>query len=1544
MMDAYSWFACLYFVSLAIAGGFLVLQLFLAVISESFFSHEKERKQRLLEEERRSHLVTRRRRRAGMIDKAAADESESSEDEGDGEAGRPEAEEAEAAPPSKDAAAAAEGVGQPLLGASASRSTDSPVGVPRRPAVDGATPGAYTWSPTRGRRRRARDSLLGRLVQSQALTSLATLAVLLNVFVMCMPYHGETPAWRELHLSASRALTWFFIGEAALKMAGLGLGRYWCNRWNVVDGVLVVLSVGEMIVREYALSHSGVLGTVAAAGLSSLLRLLRLLRLVRALRVLREWKSMFRAVSAFMGAIPQLANLLVLTACVMFIFAIFGMQLFGGTELAANSREHFASFWPAMLAVLNMFSLGFVELSRACYEQAGLSATVLYFLPALIIGYLSIMNLFVAILVETFDAEAQDEQADAAEVEAAETCARSIAAAQIETAERRPTGCCACACASCGGGGGGGRVLWLVEHPMFEYFVITLIVVSSVCIAVDTPRLDKSSRLDIMLHYSNYLFSGLFMLEALLKICAYGCRAYFSSAWNVIDFILALTSVLSVVENVVQIVYGYDAGIGRELRMLRILRALRPLRLVAKVPGMKIVIESLVATLPAVLNIAAFIAFLHVIFAIIGMRLFMGTFGSCSDASITTRRQCHAVGAADRVSHDERVIGLEVLADGTVDGDAYSGRMLRGAGGGISGALEAAIRTAGSAAPEWVNPAAGNFDSFGDATLALFVAMTGDNLPDLAWAAMDARGVDVAPERTDASPAALYFVLWLLVGTFMALNLFVGAIVDKFAELRRQGNGTLMMSVAQVEWVLLMRESRHKRPLTRPREPTVCASVRGLWYRLALSRRLEYTMYAVIVLNVAFLSCEFYMMDAHPYYPLYLTINFAFRCTYYAEFAIKLVGLGPGGYFLDSTRVFECFLVSATLAENTLASYNIPPMVLRLLRIARVSRVLRLLKDPRARELRELLKKIVVAAPAILNVFSVLALVMFIYATLGMQLFTFVRHGEALNDFANFRTFGSTFLLLFQVLTGDGWHAIMLDTMVDEAHGCDPQPADGSPSDCGSWLALPYFISFTLVGAFVLLNLALAVVLEEFLSLWQRRTESERRARSGLPEMIDADDVTEFQEGWAMFDPDATGFMRREELPKLFVTLRYPLGTRDPDLDDEAAYASVQVLHEASQPSAAPSCMGRTSASDNADAGTLKRAASAVDLLLGLRGLARHGEHSELVEFQETLNALVSHRFERVCEVESPAPLLIQNLRQNESLIEAEESMTYRQLKVADAVATAASTPRSCSLLQKVLSVRSLLGPASAAAGGDAEPAPSSIETQLSVAKELLGRVVGKRGAALKELRQATGATLQFSKAADGSGSLTLGGTPAQVCAAQEAIAALSAGAPRPFELQLPCASTGLGPSATLPLPVAKPTTALNLPARKVAGGRPGGGAARPCGGSARPAAGSARPRAQLPASQRQLPASQRQLPASQRQLPASQRQLPASQRQLPASARPAAGAARPRTQLPSSQRQLPASQRPRPPTQRPPSAQLPPIKREAASHDHGGEGGGIDA
>jgi hypothetical protein len=48
-------------------------------------------------------------------------------------------------------------------------------------------------------------------------------------------------------------------------------------------------------------------------------------------------------------------------------------------------------------------------------------------------------------------------------------------------------------------------------------------------------------------------------------------------------------------------------------------------------------------------------------------------------------------------------------------------------------------------------------------------------VPLTRWAGMDARGVGVSPVRNDASPAAAYFLAWMIVGCFVAINLFVGA-------------------------------------------------------------------------------------------------------------------------------------------------------------------------------------------------------------------------------------------------------------------------------------------------------------------------------------------------------------------------------------------------------------------------------------------------------------------------------------------------------------------------------------------------------------------------------------------------------------------------------------------------------------------------------------------------------------------------------------------------------------------------------------------------
>ena len=69
----------------------------------------------------------------------------------------------------------------------------------------------------------------------------------------------------------------------------------------------------------------------------------------------------------------------------------------------------------------------------------------------------------------------------------------------------------------------------------------------------------------------------------------------------------------------------------------------------------------------------------------------------------------------------------------------------------------------------------------------------------------------------------------------------------------------------------------------------------------------------------------------------------------------------------------------------------VPPTVLRVMRVARVLRILRLLKNLKG--LRDLVMTLVFAFPSLVNVGALLGLVIFMYAVLGMNLFTFVMHG-----------------------------------------------------------------------------------------------------------------------------------------------------------------------------------------------------------------------------------------------------------------------------------------------------------------------------------------------------------------------------------------------------------------------------------------------------------------------------------------------------------------------------------------------------------------------
>jgi hypothetical protein len=164
---------------------------------------------------------------------------------------------------------------------------------------------------------------------------------------------------------------------------------------------------------------------------------------------------------------------------------------------------------------------------------------------------------------------------------------------------------------------------------------------------------------------------------------------------------------------------------------------------------------------------------------------------------------------------------------------------------------------------------------------------------------------------------------------------------------------------------------------------------------------------------------------------------------YALELLLKLVALGPRTYFKSWWSRFDALMVltsalDVALSQLGVRAAGVGPAVLRVFRLMRVSRVLRLVKG--AKGLRKLLTTLVLSLPSLLNVTSLLFLLLFVYAVLGVQLFWRVAEGEALGDFANFRNFGWALLTLFRCVTGEGWNVLMHDCAISvRAHAPHPR-------------------------------------------------------------------------------------------------------------------------------------------------------------------------------------------------------------------------------------------------------------------------------------------------------------------------------------------------------------------------------------------------------------------------------------------------------------------------------------------------------------------------
>ncbi|XP_013387533.1 sodium channel protein type 4 subunit alpha B isoform X2 [Lingula anatina] len=621
----------------------------------------------------------------------------------------------------------------------------------------------------------------------------------------------------------------------------------------------------------------------------------------------------------------------------------------------------------------------------------------------------------------------------------------------------------------------------LVEHNYFETFIIICIIMSSMALAVEDYYLKDRPTLQLVLEIFDKFFTIVFVIEMIVKWLAFGLHKYFTDAWCWLDVIIVGIALIGLAAEIM----GSGGNVGA-LRAMRTLRALRPLRAVSRWEGMRVVVNALIGAIPSICNVFMVCLIFWLIFSIMGVNLLAGKFYSCKWDN-----------------------GTIVVAEwtGIYTRDNCSAHNLT-----------------------WSAPSI-TFDNALVGYLALLQVATFKGWVPIMTNAIDAVDVDMQPRREHNVLMYLYFVIFILFGSFFTLNLFIGVIIENFNSQKKKAGGSLEMFMTedQKRYYNAMKKlggKEPKKPIPKPKLKV------QLWiFHLCVNQKFDIVIMVCIMLNMLTMALEHYG-QSDKFTEVLNVINFIFIGIFTVECVLKLFCLRQY-YFKEPWNVFDFVIVVFSLVAvglgGIIEQYLVSPTLLRVIRVFRVGRVLRLVKS--AKGIRTLLFSLAVSLPALFNIGLLLFLVMFIWGTFGMSFFMNVKFNNGIDDQFNFRTFGRAIILLFQMCTSAGWESVLAGLSIQPPDCTEAPPDSQEPGDCGNpGLAVAYLVTYLLISFLVIVNMYIAVILENF-------SQATEDVQTGLTQ----DDIDLFYETWEKYDPEATNFIRLDQLCDFVDELEEPL-------------------------------------------------------------------------------------------------------------------------------------------------------------------------------------------------------------------------------------------------------------------------------------------------------------------------------------------------------------------------------------------------------------------
>ncbi|KAK2833664.1 hypothetical protein Q5P01_017553 [Channa striata] len=466
--------------------------------------------------------------------------------------------------------------------------------------------------------------------------------VLVFIFLNCITIALERPdilphSPERLFLSVSNYIfTVIFLAEMTIKVVALGFcfgkQNYLQSSWNILDGVLVFVSLVDILVALSYADGNRILG---------ILRVLRLLRTLRPLRVISRAPGLKLVVETLITSLRPIGNIVLICCAFFIVFGILGVQLFKGkfyhcegldTKNITNKSDclqaHYRwirrkyNFDNLIQALMSLFVLsckdGWVNIMYDGLDAVGVDQQpvrnhnpwmLLYFISFLLIVSFFVLNMFVGVVVENFHKCRQDQEEEEARLR--EEKRLKMIEKKLRKAKQRPYFA-------------DYSPLRLSIHTLCTSHYLDIFITFIICINVFTMSIEHYNQpqyLEEVLKYCNYVFTLIFVIETLLKLVAFGIHRFFKDRWNQLDVAIVALSIMGITLEELKMNAALPIN-PTIIRIMRVLRIARVLKLLKMATGMRALLDTVMQALPQVGNLGLLFMLLFFIYAALGVELF----------------------------------------------------------------------------------------------------------------------------------------------------------------------------------------------------------------------------------------------------------------------------------------------------------------------------------------------------------------------------------------------------------------------------------------------------------------------------------------------------------------------------------------------------------------------------------------------------------------------------------------------------------------------------------------------------------------------------------------------------------------------------------------------------------------------------------------------------------------------------------------------------------------------------------------------------------